>query len=115
MGNFEKWFWGHPEGQSYVKQKGVTVKRSRNLRGLLDYGRISHPVKVETRKCPDLKECGEMRVTYANGAQGFAFFRSHGIMIDWLRGRRSWRAAEFVYLDGDYGYLTKPGQIAGEA
>lgn len=114
MAEFEKWFWGHPQGQTYVKQNGVMVKRSRKLRGLLDYGRTSRPVKIETRKCPDLKACWEIRVTYANGAQGFAFFCSHGIMIDWLRNRRSWRGAEFVHLDGDYGYLTKPGEIAGE-
>lgn len=113
VADFEKWFYGCPEGQTYVTRAGLIVKRSRNLRGLVDYGRTSRPVKIETRKCPDLPTCGEMRITYANGAQGFAFFRSHGIMIDFLRSRRSWRHVEFVHLDGNMGYLTKPGEIVG--
>lgn len=113
MSNQNRWFEGRPEGSTYVTFQGVTVAKSRNLRGIRDYARKSPVIKVETRKCIDLPECGELRITYANGAQGFAFFRSHGIMIDFLRNRRSWRNVEFVHLDGNMGYLTKPGEIVG--
>lgn len=109
----EKWHYGHSESRTYVTHGGLTVAKSHSLRGLLEYGRKFAPVKIETRKAPDLPVCGELRVTYVNGAEGFAFFRSHGIMIDWLRNRRSWRHIATIHHDGDFGYLTKPGQIAG--
>lgn len=109
------WFKGHPKGSTYVVLSGLIVKRSKNLRGLLAYGRKSKPVKVETRKCLDNPHNGELRVTYSDGAQGFAWFRSHSILIDWTRSRKSWRnnGAQFLHHSGDVGYLTKPGIIAG--
>lgn len=107
------WHVGCPAGETYVTYQGATVKRSRNLRGLLDYGRKSNPVKVETRKDPRVPEGADLRVTYADGATGHAHFRSHGICIDWVRNRRAWRGAEFIHHDGEIGYLTKPGIIAG--
>lgn len=113
MADFEKWFKGRPENCTYVQKGGLTVLKSKNLRGLIRYASRSPVVKVETRKCPDLPVCGEMRVTYTDGDQGFAFFRSHEVLIDWVRTRRSWKSAQFVHVDGNTGYLTKPGTIAG--
>lgn len=107
------WHVGCPAEETYIKRDGVTVSRSRNLRGLKDYARKSAPVKVETRKDPRVLEGGDLRVTYADGAIGHAHFRSHHILIDWVRNRRSWRHVETVHHDGDMGYLTKPGIIAG--
>lgn len=108
------WHYGCPEGETYIVLNGATVKRSKNLRGLLDYSRKAKPVKVETRKDPSLPVCGQLRVTYNDGAIGHAFFRSYEIMIDWVRGRRSFRRIEVTHKDGDVGYLTKPGIIAGK-
>lgn len=67
----------------------MTVSRSRNLRGLLEYGRKHQVEKIESRPDPLNVVRGELRVTYANGAQGFASFSSYHIMIDWIRNRRS--------------------------
>ena len=90
---------------------GQIIRTSRNLRGMLDYARISPVVRIETT--PQGKVSGALRVFYADGAESKAFFRSYGIMIDFVRNRRSWRTAQRVMYGPDVGYLTKPGTIAG--
>lgn len=94
---------------------GRVIRQSRNLRGMRDYAKTARVVKVETRKCDahDRDPRGVMHVIYADGATSEATFNSHAIMIDWIRGRRSWRGAEIIHHDGDMGYLTKPGIIGG--
>ena len=98
-----------------ITLNGSVIRRSRNLRGMRDYARTSPVVKIETRKRRGHENdpAGVMLVTYANGATSQAEFNSHAIMIDWIRDRRTWRGAETVHHDGDMGYLTKPGIIAG--
>lgn len=113
MINHEKWHYGCHQTETYIKLNGVTVARSKNLRGLTTYARKFLPVMIETRKSPLNANNGELRITYADGAIGFAFFSCHSIMIDWLRNRRSWRHAEFKHYSGEMGYLTKPGIIGG--
>ena len=113
MSTIEKWHYGCPAGESYVKLAGVTVSRSLNLRGLVDYGRKSPAAMIESRIDPLNKHRGELRVTYSNGAHGFASFASYHIMIDWVRTRRSWRSATHVLNGPAMGYLTKPGITAG--
>lgn len=92
---------------------GAIVRTSKNLRGMRDYARVSPVAKVQTEKDPNNAHRGLLRVTYVDGCYSIASFASHGIMIDWVRNRRSWRGAEFIHKDRDFGYLTKPGQIAG--
>ena len=99
-----------------INLNGVVIRRSRNLRAMRDYARVSPVVKVETRKrgAHQKDPAGVMLVTYADGATSQAEFNSHSIMIDFVRNRRTWRyGVEFVHHDGDMGYLTKPGTIAG--
>ena len=86
---------------------------SRNLRGLVDYARRAPVVCVLTRRDPQCPVRGELRVIFADGAIGEESFASHSIMIDWVRNRRTWRRAAMRHLDGDMGYLTRPGRIAG--
>lgn len=95
-----------------------TVATSRNLRGLLEYAR-KHPVaRVITRRdlhgLTGAPSRGALTVIYANGAIGRESFASFHIMIDWTRERRSWQGAQFLHIDGNLGYLTRPGLIAGE-
>lgn len=95
-----------------IIKNGQIIRSSRNLRGILDYARVSPVIRVES--CPLDKVCGTVRVIYTDGAESRANFRSYHIMIDWLRNRRSWRGAKHVMQGPDMGYLTKPGIIAGE-
>lgn len=98
-----------------INLNGSIIRRSRNLRAMREYARVSPVVKVETRKRRGHENdpAGVMLVTYFNGATSQAEFNSHSIMIDFVRNRRTWRYAEFVHHDCDMGYLTKPGTIAG--
>lgn len=95
-----QWHYGCPANETYVKQNGVTVKRSKNLRGLLDYAQKAKPVLIETRKDSSAPAAGNLRVTYSDGAIGHAFFRSHGIMLEWVGNRRSWASVKKVHLHG---------------
>jgi hypothetical protein len=92
---------------------GRPHRTSRNLRGLLDYAQKRAVVCIITRKRNPGE--GELTVIYNDGAIGRSSWRSHAIMIDWVRNRRSWRHAQMRHLDGDYGYLTAPGRIADTA
>jgi len=92
---------------------GRVIRFSRNLRGLTEYSRVDPVARVITRKCDQLPERGELTVIYASGAIARASFASFHIMIDYVRNRRTWRRAEFRHLDGNIGYLSKPGVVAG--
>lgn len=94
---------------------GRVVSQSKNLRGMRDYARKSRVAKIETRKrnAHANDPAGILTVTYRDGARCVAVFNSHAIMIDFVRERRSWRGAEVIHTDGDMGYLTRPGIIAG--
>lgn len=94
-----------------IEKGGQIIRTSRNLRGLLDYARVSKPKRVELT--PQEGSNGRLRVIYSDGATSSARFRSYNIMVDWVRNRRSWRGAEIVHYGGNMGYLTKPGIIAG--
>lgn len=93
---------------------GKLVARSKNLRGMRDYGRRSPVARVECRKrnAHPKDPAGVIRVEYANGATCTADFASYNIMVDFVRNRRSWRGADIHYLDGNTGYLTSPGILA---
>ncbi len=96
-----------------VTKAGQVIRKSRNLRAMRDYARVSPVVAVITDKDPGNAVRGVLLVEYADGAESRASFASHSIMIDWVRNRRTWRGARINHLGGDMGYLTKPGRIAG--
>lgn len=103
-----------------IIKNGKIIRKSKNLRAMRDYARISPVVRVESCDVGEMDNrynCrynGTIRVIYADGAESRANFASYHIMIDWLRNRRSWRNAEFIMQGPNMGYLTKPGIIAGE-
>ena len=94
-----------------IIKNGQVIRRSKNLRGMRDYARVS-PVK-RVGLLPDGDTRGQLWVCYADGADCKADFASYHIMVDFVRNRRSWRGAEIFHYGGDVGYLTKPGLIAG--
>lgn len=102
-------------GTKVIDKTGTTVLTSKNLRGMRDYARVSPVVAVHCRKrkAHDKDPAGLLTVHYKDGCTSSAVFNSHAIMIDFVRNRRSWRSAVHVYHDGDMGYLTRPGIIAG--
>lgn len=97
-----------------IKKNGQIIRRSKNLRGLRDYARISPIVRVELTPQGHNDVNGRLRVIYADGATSSAFFSSYHIMVDFVRNRRSWRNADIVFYGDNIGYLTKPGIIAGK-
>jgi hypothetical protein len=96
------------------------VYRSQNLRGILAHARRARPVCVITRRDPTCEHRGQyprglLHVVYSDGYIAKASFASHSIMIDWTRERRAFRGVQTRHLDGETGYLTKPGIIGGQA
>lgn len=98
-----------------VQLRDRIVSRSRNLRGMRDYARVSPVACVvcRMRRGHPNDPGGHLWVRYDNGATCETDFASYNIMVDFVRKRRSWRGADFRYLDGNVGYLTSPGIIAG--
>lgn len=94
-----------------IDKNGQILHRSKNLRGMREYARISQVKRVELT--PQGKVKGMVRVIYENGATASAHFKSYRIAVDWVRNRRSWQNADIIFYGGDIGYLTKPGIIAG--
>lgn len=97
---------------------GQIIRKSRNLRAMRDYARVSPVVRIEScdigaMQADGVRYSGTVRVIYADGAESRANFRSYGVMIDWIRNRRTWRGAAHVMQGPNMGYLTKPGTIAG--
>lgn len=96
-----------------IVKNGAVIRTSKNLRGMRDYA-LTSPVKhVLTYRDPAYPKRGILAVEYMDGAACKASFASFHIMIDFVRNRRSWRRAEIIFMDGDMGYFTKPGIIAG--
>lgn len=84
-------------------QYGETIRRSRNLRGILDHARrvpVSGAVlqSVNRAMIPELREmCNKsygakylLTVKYDNGDRGYSPFQDWRVCADWLAARRSW-------------------------
>lgn len=94
-----------------IEKNGRIIRRSKNLRGIIDYARTSPASRVELT--PQGVTRGRVRVIYADGAVTSAQFNSYRIAVDWVRRRRIFGAASVIYYGPDFGYFTKPGLIAG--
>ena len=79
-----------------IMLNGKAVRQSRNLRGMLDYARVSPVARAELRKAG---AGGILAITYLDGATCEARFGSHVVMLDFVRRRHSWRGAELVTYD----------------
>lgn len=82
------------------------IRRSRNLRGLLDYprhfSRYVRRVSIEPHS-----NGGRLSVFYADGAFASADFASFSVLQGWLRSRRSWHGAELFVGTTPCGLLGK--------
>lgn len=107
MNNF---LFSNPFG-TQVEKNGQIIRTSRNLRGVLEYARVSYPKRIELT--PQGKCNGRLRVIFSDGAVTSAHFASYNIMVDWVRNRISWRGVETIFYGDNMGYLTKPGIIGG--
>ncbi len=98
-----------------VIKGGKIIRTSHNLRGMLDYARVSPVVRIYTAPYPDVTGphavCGTVYVQYADGATCRANFRSFGVMVDWLRNRRTWRDAVWADRATAEGCLSSPGKL----
>jgi len=91
-----------------ITKNGKVIRRSKNLRGIIDYARCSPVAKVDGVFDPDNEVRGILTVEYSDGCTSKASFASYHIMVDWVRNRRIFRDA-LVTLSKDFGYFTKPG------
>ena len=69
-----------------IVRNGKVVSRSKNLRGILDYARKSAPQWIIKSK--SVKDGGNLRILYNDGAVAHASFASYFIMLDWIEARR---------------------------
>lgn len=81
-----------------IEKGGRIVKTSRNLRGLLDYARVSPVARIEAIELP--KEAGSMRVIFDNGASTRANFESYKVMRAWIKSRKSWAGFK-LFVNGE--------------
>jgi len=98
-------------GTEIKTANGDTIRRSKNLRGIIDYARCSPVAKVDGIFDPENEVRGILAVEYSDGCTSTASFASYNIMVDWIRNRRIFRNAR-VTLSKDFGYFTKPGMLA---
>ena len=94
-----------------VTKNGKVIRRSKNLRGIIDYARFSPVVKVDGVFHHENEVRGILTVEYFDGCTSKASFASYHIMVDWIRSRRIFQNAR-VTLAKDFGYFTKPGMLA---
>ena len=69
-------------------QHGKVVRRSRNLRGILDHGRAAGIQSATGELLPHGR--GRLRVRFGDGSTAEAQFASFTVLEHWLHSRRSW-------------------------
>ena len=79
-----------------IHKNGATVKRSRNLRGILDYARENPVVKASVVVNPD--ESADIVFTFLDGAKSLVHFQSNQVFLDWVLRRRSWGKPDMAQL-----------------
>jgi len=106
---------GNEYGTFIIDKNEKIIRRSKNLRGIIDYARVSKVVKLESKKTPDNYYRGLLKVFFDDGCYSIANFACYHIMIDWVRNRRIFKNAHHVMHDENMGYLTYPGELNNEA
>lgn len=71
---------------------GKVIRRSRNLRGLLDHARRVEVASVAVLLMPDRPGYYDYRVGYVNGDKAGAVFADWRVAADFTAARRSWRS-----------------------
>ena len=69
-------------------RNGEVIHRSKNLRGIFDHAR--HTWVEEAVAMPTWQSTGLLCVTFGDGSTCRTEFASYGVLVQWLRSRRSW-------------------------
>lgn len=80
-----------------IEKAGRIVARSKNLRGVLDYGRRWGVARLELIELPE--GAGSLRVIFKDGATTRENFASWGVLRAWVNARRSWAGAA-LFVNG---------------
>ena len=80
-------------GTKIFNSNGKLIKRSKNLRGILDYARVS---PVNTVLCHEnFDRSYTVEFTFDNDALGLTVFADWRVLCHWLKARRSWQVENF--------------------
>lgn len=95
----------------HIKNKGGDViRRSRNLRGVLDYARDVSPVQtvsITARHVPG-ESVYHVRFTFDDGSTCTAPFADWRVAADFLLARRSWRYGDWRSPEACRAYHSGP-------
>lgn len=64
------------------------VRRSRNLRGIIEYPSSVERVDVWT---------SQLGVTWTDGSSTIIDFADHGVLLDWIKARRMFRGVPIIH------------------
>ena len=70
-----------------IRKDGGVVSRSRNLRGILDYGRKHGVAKALVLNAP---EGALVRLAFEDGAFCYTEFADYSVAVGWINARRAW-------------------------
>ena len=73
---------------------GAIKRRSKNLRGMLKYARVSKVVRIELKRIGN--GAGLLKVVYADNCFSIAEFSSFDVMTGFVSKRRTWQNATRV-------------------
>lgn len=73
-----------------LNSAGQVIRRSRNLRGLLDHARRSEVISVAVMLKPERPGYYDYRVTFANGDSATDVFADWRVAADFTAARRTW-------------------------
>ena len=87
-----------------IHKNGATVKRSKNLRGILDYAREEPVVKASV--VVDKDGSADIVFTFLDGAKSLVHFASNQVFQGWILKRRSWGKPSRKYIT-DFWYILE--------
>lgn len=79
-------------GTVITNAEGREIRRSRNLRGLLDHARREVPETARLEPSASDSWAWILTVNFANGDSAVSIWQDWTVCADWLAGRRAWPA-----------------------
>lgn len=83
-----------------IYHKGQAVKRSKNLRGIIEYARQTSDVAeitVERLTNPDKGTFYPVTFIFRNGAECSVDWADWRVLVRWIKARRSWDTSVIIY------------------
>lgn len=114
-GKFVAGFAGSNAAERYIAEHegvvivrgGKVVARSRNLRGVMDYARKSYVREAWCNRNQD--GGGFVCFTYDDGSRCRTTFADYGVLLRWVRSRRSWALHECYCSPSMTSFFILPG------